>query len=168
MLACHKEEERIIVNETSVIKKLSANNFYTDFLGYSIRSRAPGTYQIETDSILEFEVDFDKDDGVSFTANGEPFLDERLKSIYSNQYLKIKETYLKNLNKLIPFMVLNGIEAVVNISPRRIDFYFINGNVAKRFHNISLNIGVESSKKYYDSVTVIDSNWVILKNEKLP
>lgn len=168
MYSCHKEEKRNVVDETVVINKLSANNFYKDFFSYNIRSRTPGTYQIETDSVLEFEVDFDKYNGIAFTMHGEPFLDERLKSCYSDKYIEIKKTYLSDLNKLISFIDLYGIKGVVHLSPQRIDFFLADETLLQRYDNSALNMGVESMKRYYDSVAVIDSNWVVLKNEILP
>ncbi|MCK9424886.1 MAG: hypothetical protein M0Q21_02480 [Ignavibacteriaceae bacterium] len=169
MFSCNdKRSERVVVNVTSLIKKLSANDFYKDFFNYNIRSRTPGTYQIETDSVLEFEVDFDMDDGISLIPAREAFLDEKLKSSYSNKYIEIKKTYLFDLNKLISFIDLYGIKGVVHFSPQRIDFFLADETLLRRYDNSILNMGVESAERFWDSVKVIDSNWVLLKHRKLP
>lgn len=167
MFSCYKKEEGIIVNEMSIINKLSANNFYKDFFAYSIISRTPENYLVLTDSIGEFNVNFDKDYGVTLYNKDEALLDKKLESVYSNKYLEIKKTYLFDLNKLMSFMGLNGIKTVVHFSSQRIDFLLVNDNILQRYDNILLKKGVESMQRFWDSIKVIDSNWVILKKRKL-
>lgn len=157
------------IDELALIEKLSQNNFYKDFFHYNIRPREQGcVYMIETDSIKEFWVDYHKDSRVTFFKDSEKDLEEKLKMIYPNEYLKIKKTYISDLNKLIPFMIINGIESTLHVKEERLDFYLLNNNEIRWYERSFLNEGVESLKKYYGDVTIVDSNWVILKNERLP
>jgi hypothetical protein len=165
-----KKEEKVIFNENNLIKDLSTNDFYKNFLIYNIRTpREKGQYMIETDSIKEFWVNFDKEKGITISNEDEIHFDKELKSIYSNKYYEIKKVILFNLNKLISFMVTCKITNVVNFSSKRIDFYLENNSTISRFDNtVTRQSVLNNLRRYYDTVIEVDSNWAILKNEKLP
>ncbi len=165
----NNDAEKNNIDELAIIKKLSQNDFYKDFFPYNIRPREEEwIYMIETDSIKEFWVEYDKDDGVTFYKDADKKeVEEKLKTIYPNNYLEIKETYISDLNNLIPFMVSNGIKAVVHFTSKRIDFSLAGGHEIIWLDKSSLNEVVKSFRRFYNIVTVIDSNWVILKDEKL-
>lgn len=163
-----KETKETIINETELINKLSENNFYKEFFSYNIRPREEGrVYMIETDSIKEFWVNFDENTGITLSKSDEIYLDKKLKSIYSDKYLEVKETIIAELNKLISFMFMNGIKYTVNIERKKIYFGLINGSLIERYNNAIVYEEIESLKNFYDSVIVIDDNWVILKKPKM-
>gem|GEM_PF-5026340 len=163
-----KKDEKIVVDETSLMEKLSTNDFYKNFIGYAIISRDGFYYLVFTDTLNEVDINYDPNEGVILSKVNEEIIDKKLKLIYPNKYMDKKKKYIFDLNKLLSFMVSNGIESMNGLSPQRVDFYLKNKDKLFRYDNTVLNHkSIESFKRFYDSVIVVDSNWLILKKEKL-
>ncbi len=157
IFSCQKKSTKkigkISINEIALVKKLSKTNFYKKFYKYNIWPRDIGrVYIISTESVSEFWVSFNKENGIKL------FNDEDIDND--------KEAILKELYKIISFMLDNGIKSTIHVKNERIDFNLVNNNEIRWYANSILNQGVEISKKYYNEVTVINDNWVILKKPK--
>jgi hypothetical protein len=164
-----QKKENHIIDELSIIKKLSVNNYFKNFLEYNIRTpREDGQYMIETNSIKEFWIHYDKKEGITLNKRDEESLNKELKTLYPNKYLEIKKKYVDELNKLVLFMNSNKIEYVVNYTSRRIDFCLENKNILSRIDDSAIQqSSINNFKRFYDTLIVVDSNWIILKNKKL-
>lgn len=169
--SCQKKStEEIIIDEKVIINNLSENDFYKQFFKYNIwrnpREERFG-YIIETDSIKEFWVHFNESDGVYFSKKNEIYLENKLMATYSKKYIELKKTIVSDLNKLISFMVKIGIKSSEHVEGKRIFWSLKNECLVGRYYTKLKNEEVESLKKYYNEVTVVDSNWVILKKPKM-
>lgn len=163
----NNDAEKKNIDEITLIKKLSENDFYKEFFNYNIRPREEGRiYMIGTDSIWEFWVNFDSEEGVTFSRGSEEFVEKKIKNIHPDDYMQIKNKYLLDVNKLINFMVNNEIRYAVNLEKKKLFFGLTNGAMLERDNIFMIATRIDSLKEFYDDIRVIDSNWVIFKNPK--
>lgn len=163
----NNDTEKRIIDELAIITKLKENDFYKNFFLYNIRPREEGRiYMIETESIREVWVNFYADEGVTFFRDEEEKVEKKLKTIYPTEYLKIKNKYMSDLNRLLNFMISNGIEHSVHVEQKKLFFGLINNTIIERDSIGIQNKRIESLKESYNDVRVVDSNWVIIKNPK--
>ena len=175
IISCHEKENKkdfykkdVVVNESELIKTLSNGDYYKNFYEYTIIPRDEGKiYIIISNLIEEFWIKFNMDEGATFFTNtDEEVVNEKLKSIYINNYSEIKRAMISKLSNLIYFMNKRGIKATTHVDSSRVDFSLINNIDIIRFNRDVLNKAVKNIKRFNDSLVILDSNWILVYNKK--
>jgi hypothetical protein len=161
--SCKDEKSKVKdIDVKSIISELEKSDYYKKFIEYNIIPRQEGrVYIILNDSLGEFWVWYSEGDNLELKKSEKGF-DYKLKSLYSDKYLQIKNKILSTLNEIISFMIKKGISSV-NSNSQRIEFG-MNNNISliKYYFKVS-----EADLKLFQELNfeteILNNKWIIIK-----